>query len=113
MRTARRIATAALILALVVAGVSGMYSTQSTEAAPTCSNTLDIAVHGEHVVGDYVTGIGHETMAWPPSSEGVGETTSANGGASIIGGPGIKAHDPAAPGASFCISQSRSPGIHF
>lgn len=32
-------------------------------AVPTCSDILDIEVHGQHVVGDYVTGIGHDTLA--------------------------------------------------
>ena len=35
-------------------------------ADPTCSGTLDIAVHGQHIVGDYVTGIGHAELGWPP-----------------------------------------------
>ncbi len=87
-----------------------------TEAAePTCSTTLGIAVHGQHVVGDYVTGIGHGDLGWPPSGGVVGEATSANGGAAIPGGPGPGFHFPNgfAPGASFCLLQSNSPGLHL
>jgi hypothetical protein len=77
---------------------------------PTCSGTLGIAVHGQHVVGDYVAGT---DIAWPPQG-GVGQTV-AGGGAAVPGGPGPGSHFPneVAPGASFCLSRSQSPGAHL
>lgn len=77
----------------------------------TCSGMLgDLEVHGHHIVADYVTGVGHVNMAWPPAGE-----VNARGGAVLPGGPGPGFHFPNgfAPGASFCLSQSQSPGIHF
>lgn len=81
---------------------------------PTCSDILDIDVHGEHVVGDYVTGIGHDQLEWPPSGQDIGRRTAENGGAFVPGGPGPGFHfeHGVAPGASFC-TDSRSPGAHF
>jgi hypothetical protein len=40
----------------------------SAQAAPTCSGTLPIAVHGQHIIGDYVSGIGQVALAWPPQA---------------------------------------------
>ncbi len=90
----------------------GSASTASA-GSPTCSSTLDVAVHGQHVVGDYVTGIGRGEIDWPPSGGVVGEAVAGNG-AAIPGGPGPGFHFPNgfAPGASFCLSQSQSPGFH-
>lgn len=80
---------------------------------PTCSGTLGIAVHGQHVVGDYVSGIGHEALGWPPAGGAVGKAV-AGSGAAIPGGPGPGFHFPNgfSPGASFCLEQSQSPGSH-
>jgi hypothetical protein len=80
---------------------------------PTCSGTLGIAVHGQHVVGDYVTGIGHDALGWPPSGGVVGAAVGGSG-AVLPGGPGPGFHFPNgfAPGASFCLDQSQSPGLH-
>jgi len=80
---------------------------------PTCSDTLGIANHGQHIVGDYVSGIGHETLGWPPSGEDVGQAV-AGSGAAVPGGPGPGYHFPNgfAPGASFC-NDSNAPGIHL
>lgn len=84
----------------------------SASAAPTCSATLGISNHGQHVVGDYVTGVGHEQMGWPPVGQ-VGATVAANSGAAAPGGPGPGFHfvNGFAPGASFCNGSS-SPGLH-
>ncbi len=81
-------------------------------AGPTCSDVLGIAVHGQHVVGDYVTGIGHDSLAWPPKGS-VGEVIRGEG-AVLPGGPGPAFHfaNGFGPGASFCVSQSQSPGSH-
>ena len=81
--------------------------------APTCSEALGITVHGQHVVGDYVAGIDHSDLAWPPSGGVVGAAVSANGGVAVAGGPGPGFHFVygVAPGASFCTG-SESPGVH-
>ena len=84
--------------------------------APTCAETLNIEVHGQHVVGDYVMGIdhAHADLAWSPSGGVVGDAVSANGGAAVPGGPGPGFHFvyDVAPGASFCTG-SQSPGLHL
>ena len=82
--------------------------------SPTCADTLGIVVHGQHIVGDYVTGLGHMDLAWPPKGGVVGAAVSANGGVTIAGGPGPGFHFPNgfAPGASFC-NGSQSPGTHL
>jgi hypothetical protein len=85
----------------------------AAQAAPTCSGTLPIAVHGQHIVGDYVSGIGHDTLGWPPQGGVVGEAIGGEGPA-VPGGPGPGFHFSAgfSPGASFCLAQSQSPGFH-
>lgn len=101
-----------LSLAAVAIFATGGASAQSTNPTPTCSDALDIDVHGEHVVADYVTGLGHDGFEWSPRGGIVGEAVSANGGAEIPGGPGPGFHFERgiAPGASFC-TDSNSPGI--
>lgn len=81
-------------------------------AAPTCSTTLGVAVPGQHVVGDYVTGTGRASLDWPPAG-GVGDSTGGEG-AAVPGGPAAGGHfaSGVAPGASFCLAQSQSPGKH-
>jgi len=77
-------------------------------AAPTCADTLGIANHGQHIVGDYVTGIGAGELGWPPTG-----SVGGGGGVAVKGGPGPGFHFPNdfAPGASFCTG-SNSPGTH-
>ncbi len=104
--------------ASVAAGGLAVLALQAAPASadgPTCSSELGIAVHGQHIIGDYVTGIGHAELGWPPSGGVVGAAVSANGGVAIAGGPGPGFHFPNgfAPGASFCKDQSQSPGFHF
>lgn len=65
----------------------------------------ELANHGQHIIGDYVTGTGHDGD-WPPSGE-VGQSVSENGGALLPGQSGILKHG-ASPGASFC-NDSNSP----
>lgn len=106
------------VLALLALAALGLFflSRGNAEASePTCSTTLGIAVHGQHVVGDYVAGIGHDNLDWPPAGGLVGDAVSANGGAAVPGGPGPGFHFPNgfAPGASFCLLQSNSPGVHL
>lgn len=99
----------------VVVATSGVaHAAPPASASPTCSTDLGITVHGQHIVGDYVTGLGHGDLTWPPSGGIVGETVSANGDVTIAGGPGPGFHFPNrfAPGASFC-TDSNSPGKHL
>lgn len=85
-------------------------SAGASAGTPTCTETLPIAVHGEHVVGDYVTGMGHDVLVWPPAGQ-VG-TAIPDDGPAFAGGPGPGFHFVygIAPGASFCLPQSNSPG---
>jgi hypothetical protein len=102
------------VAALALIGV--LFSSQSANAAdqPTCSSELGIVVHGQHIVGDYITGIGHQNLDWPPSGGVVGDAVGGNGPV-VVGGPGPGFHFPNgfAPGASFCIDQAQSDGLHF
>jgi hypothetical protein len=109
----KRMLAASAVAALIVLGATGGLAAASSHG-PTCSDTLAIAVHGEHIVGDYVTGIGAADLDWPPSGGVAGETVSSNGGVTIPGGPGPGFHFPNgfAPGASFCTA-SESPGTHL
>jgi hypothetical protein len=73
-------------------------------AGPTCSDSgLDIEVHGDHVIRDYVIG-----------EDGTGP---AHEGAEVPGGPGPGFHfvapapGPFAPGASFCLPQAHPNGF--
>jgi len=98
--------------ALQFASAAGASASTAT-ATPTCSETLGIATHGQHIVGDYVSGIGHAELGWPPAGQ-VGEAI-AGSGAVVPGGPGPGFHFPTgfAPGASFCLEQSQAPGVHL
>jgi hypothetical protein len=100
-----------LIAGLALLGLTFESGTASA-AEPTCSTTLAIVVHGQHVVRDYVTG-GDAASTWPPSGGQVGGAV-AGSGAVTPGGPGPGFHFPNgfAPGASFCLGQSQSPGNH-
>jgi hypothetical protein len=97
--------------AVVAAAVLTAAPAAATE--PTCSGTLGIAVHGQHIVGDYVTGLGHGDISWPPRGE-VGPAVAGQGPA-VPGGPGPGFHFPNgfSPGASFCLDQSQAPGVHL
>ena len=108
----RRVAFLVVVVALMTLGLAGT----ALAADPTCVEFFDtefgddIANHGQHVVGDYVTGIGHNDIVWPPAGEGGG------GAAFLPGGPGAGGHLPGTqPGASFCVPQAEStdspPGL--
>lgn len=103
-------ATRSAVAALAALGAVSA-AAQSTNSTPTCSDVLDIEVHGQHVIGDYVTGIGHEGLDWPPSGSDIGQTVAENRGVVVRGGPGPGFHfeNGIAPGASFC-TDSQSPG---
>jgi hypothetical protein len=99
-----------VILAMMVAALSlASFATLASAQSPTCADVLDIENHGHHIVGDYVTGVGHLTFDWPPVGS-VGTTIGGNG-ASTPGAPGIHQHGGGEfqPGASFCVDQANSP----
>lgn len=79
---------------------------------PTCSDTLGITVHGQHVVGMYVVDMEQLALPYWPPTGGVGQYIAGEG-ASLPGGPGPAFHfkEGFAPGASFC-NDSNSPGLH-
>jgi hypothetical protein len=84
-------------------------SNSALAKSPACSAVLGIEAHGQHVVGDYVTGM-HGYLTWPPAGM-VGEAVKGQG-AVLPGGPGFHFPNNVAPGASFCIAQAQSPGFH-
>ena len=103
------------ITALAFVALAGMAGGSTVAGAtPTCSDVefLDIDVHCEHVVRDYVAG--GAAIGWPPSGQDLGDAVRTNGGAAVPGGPGPGFHFPngVAPGASFC-TDSQSPGFHI
>jgi hypothetical protein len=101
------------LIAGLVVSTALLVPASAQAAEPTCSGTLGIAVHGQHVVGDYVTGVGHDALGWPPDGGVVGDAVGGSG-AAVPGGPGPGFHFPNgfAPGASFCLDQSQAPGLH-
>lgn len=101
-----------LTVTLGLAGVALLAVPAGASASPTCADTLGIANHAQHVVGDYVTGLTHGAMGWTPNGQ-VGKAI-AGSGAVLPGGPGPGYHFVygIAPGASFC-TDSRSPGLHL
>jgi hypothetical protein len=109
-RLCMRRMTKVLIVGLAIGSLQ-LAGGAASAGTPTCSEEMGIANHGQHIVGDYVTGIGHEAMGWSPSGQ-VGAATA--GGAAIPGAPGAHGHMLAgiAPGASFCTGSS-NPGIHL
>ncbi len=114
-RAIRMVGVAWVAVAVVTLAWALLPNRAASAAEPTCSSTLGIATHGQHIVGDYVSGIGHANLDWPPAGGVVGEANRANGGATLPGGPGPGFHFPNgfAPGASFCNLQSNAPGIHL
>ena len=101
----------------VAAGALSLAAVGGASAAsdgPTCSGLGGIVVHGQHVIGDYVTGLGGigGGLDWPPAGQ-VGAAVQQNGGALIPGGPGPGFHFPNgfAPGASFCLEQAHPNGF--
>lgn len=101
-----------VVLMLVATALAAVLATPVSAQEPTCADFegLGIVVHGQHVVRDYVTG--GELSGWPATG-GAGQYVAGEG-AAVPGGPGPGFHFPngVAPGASFCLSQSQSPGFH-
>lgn len=113
-----RKASVASIGAAVALFASGSLLTAPAHAkGPTCGGLGGIAVHAQHIIGDYITGLGGigGGITWPPKNGVVGAAVSANGGPAVRGGPGPGFHFPNgfAPGASFCNINSKSPGLHL
>lgn len=114
MKTAH-VATLAALGACVAAFATGP---ALAHGEATCNDALGsgIVVHGQHIVGDYVTGLGGifgDGLQWPPAGQ-VGVAVSANGGAAMPGGPGPGFHFTIAglaPGASFCNPQAHPNGF--
>ncbi len=104
------------VLAATFIAVGGFGITTASADGPTCSATFGLANHAQHIIGDYVTGIGGigGPLSWPPNKGVVGAKNKDNGGAFVRGGPGPAFHflNNFAPGASLC-TDSRSPGMHF
>ncbi len=103
--------------ALAFAGWAGLQTTNTAQAQgePTCHGVGGIEVHGQHIVGDYVTGVGGigGGLEWPPKGQ-VGQAIQENGGGvAVRGGPGPGFHFPEghAPGASFCLEQAHPNGF--
>ena len=103
------------VLAAAVAAIAA--APASAHGEPTCSGVFgtELVVHGQHVVGDYVTGTGglDGSLAWPPGGQ-VGQTVKTNGGAAVPGGPGPGFHftiPGLPPGASFCNAQAHPNGF--
>jgi hypothetical protein len=95
--------------AVVVAGVLSIAGTAgAAPTGPTCSDTLGVEVHAQHIIGDYVTGVGRATLGWPPNGQ-VGDAVGGSGPA-VTGGPGPGFHflEGFPPGASFCNPQAHS-----
>ena len=92
----------AFVTAIVMALTVMTASVAVAHDGPTCSSGTplgDLATHGQHIIGDYVTGNGSGTQAWPPQG-----TVGGGGGVAVAGGPGPGFHFTigAPPGASFC-----------
>lgn len=114
--TILRLTATAIMGAAVALPASGALAHDSA----TCHDALGsgIEVHGQHIVGDYVTGLGGifgDGLNWPPRGQ-VGAAVQANGGgAAMPGGPGPGFHftiDGLAPGASFCNEQAHPNGFN-
>ena len=110
------------VLGILLAGIATfvLWGAQASnrigaQGDPTCAGLGGIAVHGQHIIGDYVTGLGGigGGLDWPPSGQ-VGQAIQENGGGvQVAGGPGPGFHFPNgfAPGASFCNEQAHPGGF--
>lgn len=104
----KRIALTTVVVSSAVLPL--LASGAAAHSEPNCSDStiIDVVVHGQHVVSDYVTGT-HD-VTWPPNGQ-VGAQTS-DGGAATPGGPGPRFHFQdgvgVPPGASFCTDGANS-----
>jgi hypothetical protein len=106
-----------LAIAVLMTALSASAASVQAHGDPTCQGVFgsELEVHGQHVIGDYVTGVGgiDGTLPWPPSHGVVGAVVQANGGVALAGGPGPGFHFVAgfAPGASFCNENAHPNGF--
>jgi len=105
------------LASIAILGTALSTGPASAHGDATCSGVFGstILVHGQHVIGDYVTGVGglSGVLVWPPSGQ-VGVVVRENGGAAVPGGPGPGFHftiPGLAPGASFCNEQAHPNGF--
>ena len=117
MRNTRKRSRLLALAGVALLGVALSAGPASAHGDATCSGVFGSAlvVHGQHVVGDYVTGTGglSGVLEWPPAGQ-VGKTVGGNGGAAVPGGPGPGFHFTVpglAPGASFCNEQAHPNGF--
>ncbi len=104
--------------AIIGASMALPVSSGLAHDSATCNDVLDsdIEVHGQHIVGDYITGLGGifgDGLEWPPAGQ-VGQTIGGQGGAVQPGGPGPGFHftiEGLAPGASFCNEEAHPNGF--
>lgn len=103
--------------AVALIGWTGLQPASPAKAhgEATCAGVGGIQVHGQHIIGDYVTGLGGigGGLDWPPKGQ-VGAAIQENGGGVVVrGGPGPGFHFPNgfAPGASFCNPQAHPDGF--
>lgn len=104
-----------LVLSLAVLASIALSAPAAAHGDAACSGIGALEGHGQHVVGDYVTGTGglSGALEWPPAGQ-VGAVVSANGGAAVPGGPGPGSHFSVpglAPGASFCVAEAHPNGF--
>jgi hypothetical protein len=111
-----------LTVVAVVTAIVGAFSTAPAVAqgTPTCADVLGSGIvnHGQHVLDDYVTGLGavlpgSGELQWPPAGQ-VGTAVQDNGGAFLPGGAGPNLHFSILglpPGASFCLDQAHPNGF--
>ena len=106
------------LVVLAATAALGTAGPASGHGDATCHDALGsgIEVHGQHIVGDYVTGLGGifgDGLQWPPAGQ-VGQAVKESGGAALPGGPGPGFHftiPGLAPGASFCNAQAHPNGF--
>ena len=109
----------AVVAAAAILGAALFAGPAAGHGEPTCEGALgtNLVVHGQHIIGDYVTGVGglSGTLAWPPAGL-VGDAMRAkeDKGVAVAGGPGPGFHftiPGLAPGASFCNPQAHPNGF--
>ena len=101
LQASRAVAVAAAVMLATVAALAIGARASAAPDGPTCSDTLGIDHHGQHIIGDYVIGA---DGTGPGGGEGV----------EIRGGPGPGFHFVAepilgsdvSPGASFCVDSN-------
>ena len=110
--TLLRFSAAGLVAAAIALPAAGAGAHEAT-----CEDVFGsgIEVHGQHVVGDYVTDLGAvlgDDLEWPPAGQ-VGQNIGGEGGAVNPGGagPGLHFLIGLAPGASFCVENAHPNGF--